>query len=135
MPISRQVSVLVSTNLDFWYRRTKFDWLYVPLENILFIWRRQRCRCEKLQNLGLCSTHIAFENGGIFIWHIFNDTWPLRSHPSERSPHLFALYDKQGVLKTYSNSQSNSDPHVQGSVRKRTTFISLTVTSDLCGPF
>jgi hypothetical protein len=42
---------------------------YVPLKNFSLIWRRHHVTIagEGLQNVGLCSTLRAFEQGGIFI--------------------------------------------------------------------
>ena len=35
--------------------------------NIYYSYGDHRCCCEQLQILGLCSAHIASENGAIFI--------------------------------------------------------------------
>ena len=55
---------------------------------------------EGLQNLGLCSALMAFEQGGIFIvphllWHGAS-VFPVSS---EGPPHLVAFYDTRGDVE------------------------------------
>ena len=54
---------------------------------------------EGLQNLDVCSARLDSSS-----CHTYCDTGPrfLRSHPKPR-PHLVALYQNQGALRTYSN--------------------------------
>ena len=63
---------------------------------------------EGLQNLGLCSTLRAFEQGGIFIVpHLLWQGTSFFSVSSEGSSHSVASRDtRKGMLRTYSNAGS-----------------------------
>lgn len=58
-----------------------------------------------LHNLGLCSALAAFELGGIFI--VLHLLWHRASVLTVSSEDLLVFYNKQGVLRTW----SNLDPH------------------------
>lgn len=70
----------------------------MPYSTVIFTW--SIIACEVLQSLGFCSMLMAFEQGEFCIVYIYSDllTGPWFFRP----PHLVTLYNKQGVLRTYS---------------------------------
>ena len=70
--------------------------VYIPFENIAFKQRRYLCR-------------YTVKASGRGFWHLSRDglyratpVWFMRDHPKYR-PNLVAFFDKQGVLRTFSN--------------------------------
>jgi hypothetical protein len=79
------------------------DWLFTVLRPAqeLFTYRDITIANEGLQNLGLCSTLRAFEQGGIFIvphllWH---ETSVFLAISSKGPPHSVTSYDTWGGVE------------------------------------
>jgi hypothetical protein len=97
-------ALLIHFFLIFYYPDTLIDWLiiycFTSRSRIFHLYGDVTIAGEWLQNLGLCSALMAFEQGGIFIvphllWHgalVF----PVSS---EGPPHSIASYDTRGDVE------------------------------------